>query len=35
MIYKANVAVYSHIRTKHSMQNEHHAEFLKNKPCGT
>jgi len=28
MTYKANVAVCSKIRTKHSMQSEHHVEFL-------
>jgi len=34
-MYKANVAVYSEIRTKHSMQSEHHVEFLNVKPGGT
>ena len=28
MIYKAKVAVWSEIRTKHSTQSEHHVEFL-------
>jgi hypothetical protein len=28
MLYKAKVAVCSEIRTKHSMQSEHHVEFL-------
>jgi hypothetical protein len=27
MLYKAKVAVCSEIRTKHSMQSEHHVEF--------
>ena len=35
MMYKAKVAVYSDIRTKHSTQNERHVEFLNIKPCGT
>jgi hypothetical protein len=35
MIYKENVAVCSEIRTKHSMQREHHVEFLNIKPGGT
>ena len=35
MIYKAQVAVCSDIRTKHSSQSEHHVEFLKVKPGGT
>jgi hypothetical protein len=28
MMYKANVAVCSEIRAKHSTQSEHHVEFL-------
>ena len=32
---KANVAVCSEIRTKHSTQSEHHVEFLNIKLCGT
>jgi hypothetical protein len=28
MMYKAKAAVCSEIRTKHSTQDEHHAEFL-------
>ena len=28
MMYKAKVAVYSEIRTKHSKQSEHHVEIL-------
>ena len=28
MTYEAKVAVCSEIRTKHSMQSEHHVEFL-------
>jgi hypothetical protein len=28
MMYKAEVAVCSEIRTKHSTQSEHHVEFL-------
>jgi hypothetical protein len=28
MLFKAKVAVYSEIRTKHIMQCEHRAEFL-------
>jgi hypothetical protein len=35
MMYKANVAVCSEIRTKHSTQNEHHVEFLNIQPGGT
>jgi hypothetical protein len=35
MMYKANVAVCSDIRTKQSMQSEHHVEFLNVKTCGT
>jgi hypothetical protein len=34
MLYKAKVAVCSEIRTKHSMQSEHHVEFLNVKPYG-
>jgi hypothetical protein len=29
MMYKAKVALCSEIRTKHSVQSEHHVEFLK------
>jgi len=35
MMYKANVAVSSEIRTKHSKHSEHHVEFLNAKPGGT
>ena len=35
MVYKAEVAVCSEIRTKHSTQSEHNVEFLNVKPCGT
>jgi hypothetical protein len=35
MTYKANVAVCSEIRTKHSMQSEHHVEFFNVKSGGT
>ena len=35
MTYKANVAVWSEISTKHSMEGEHHVEFLNVKPGGT
>ena len=35
MMYKAKVAVYSEICTKHSTQSEHHVEFLNTKPGGT
>ena len=28
MLYKANIAVYSDIRTKHSTQSERHVEFF-------
>ena len=35
MMYKAKVAVWSEIRTKHSTQSEDHVEFLNIKPCGT
>jgi hypothetical protein len=35
MMYKAKAAVSSEIRTKHSKQSEHHAEFIDVKPGGT
>jgi hypothetical protein len=35
MMYEANVAVCSEIRTKHSKQGEHHLELFKVKPGGT
>ena len=35
MMHKANVAVCSQIRTKHSMQSEQHVELLNVKPGGT
>jgi len=35
MMYKAKVAVCFEIRTNHSMQSEHHVEFLNVKPGGT
>ena len=35
MMHKANVAVCSDIRTKHSTQIERHVEFLSVKPGGT
>jgi len=35
MTYKAKVAICSEIRTKHTTQNEHHVEFLNDKPGGT
>ena len=35
MMYKAKVAVCSHIRTKHSTQSEHRVEFFNGKPGGT
>jgi len=35
MMYKANVAVCSEIRKKHSTQSEHHVEFSNVKPGGT
>ena len=35
MMYKEEVAVCSKIHTKHSMQSEHHVEFLNVKPGGT
>lgn len=34
MIYKEKVAVCSEIHTNHSAQNEHHGEFLNDKPGG-
>jgi len=35
MTYKAEVAVCSEIRTKHSTQSQHHVEFLNVKLVGT
>ena len=35
MMYKAKVSVFSEIRTKPSMQSEHHVEFFNVKPGGT
>ena len=35
MMYKAQVAVCSDIRTKHSKQSERSVEFLNVKPGGT
>ena len=35
MVYTAEVAACSEIRTKHSAQSEHHVEFLNVKPDGT
>ena len=35
MMYKAEVAVCSEIRTKYSTQSEDHVEFLNVKPGGT
>ena len=35
MMYKAKVAVWSDIRTKHSKQRECHVEILNVKPGGT
>ena len=35
MLYKTKVAVCCDIRTKRSMQSEHHVEFLNVKPGGT
>ena len=35
MLCKAKVAVCSEIRTKHSMQSEHHLEFLNVEPAST
>ena len=34
MMYKAKVAAYSEMRTKHSTQSEHHIEFLNAKLGG-
>ena len=34
-MYKAKVAVWSEIHTKHSTQSEDHVEFLNVKTCGT
>ena len=34
-MYKAKVAACFEIRTKHSNQSEHHAEFFNVKPGGT
>jgi len=34
-MYKANAAAYPYILTKHSMQSEHHVEFLNVKLGGT
>jgi hypothetical protein len=35
MMFKAKVAVFSEISTKHSTKSEHHVEFLDVKPGGT
>jgi hypothetical protein len=35
MAYKANVALFSEIRTKHLTQGEQHVEVLNVKPSGT
>ena len=35
MLYKAQVAVCSDIRTEHSTQSERHVQFLNVKPFGT
>jgi len=35
MTYKAQAAVCSEIRTKHSTQSKDHVEFLGVKPAGT
>jgi len=35
MLYKAKVAAYFQIGTKHSTQSEHHVELLNVKPGGT
>ena len=35
MMYKAKVAVYSDIRTKHSTQSERHVEFFNVNPGDT
>jgi hypothetical protein len=34
MMYKANDAVCSEIRTKQSTQSKHHVEFFNSKPGG-
>ena len=34
MLYKAKVAVWSDIRTKHSKRRERHVEILNGKPVG-
>jgi hypothetical protein len=34
MTYKAKLALYAEICTKHAMHSEHHAEFLNVKPGG-
>jgi hypothetical protein len=34
-MYKAKVAIFYEIRTKHSMQSEHHAEFFNVNAGGT
>ena len=34
-MYKTKVAVWTEIRTKHSMQSEYNVEFLNVKPGGT
>ena len=34
MVYKAKVTVSSEIPAKHSIQSEHHVEFLNFKPGG-
>jgi hypothetical protein len=34
-MYKAKVAIFAEILTKHSMQSEHHEEFFNVKPGGT
>jgi hypothetical protein len=33
-MYKAKIAFFSEIPQKHSMQSEHHVEFLNVKPGG-
>jgi hypothetical protein len=35
MMYKAKIAVYPEVRTKHSTQGEHHVEFFNVQPGGT
>jgi len=35
MIYKANIVVFSEIRTKHSKQRKHYVEFFNIQPSGT